>query len=222
MFTYSGWMREIGHRDADRVGDGRHREVDLGGEDHEGQAHRDDAGDRRLAEDVQRCRVTGSWATAGEAEEDHQRDEREHRRDVAQLVRHEPLEVEAPWRRFGLPCHRSQSPMLSHARRRADRPFRYARAEFLRHRARASCTVTRSASVRMVSGSVDSTRMATPLSRSVLTMRITSSLAPTSMPRVGSDRISTLRQMRQPFGQRHLLLVAARQRAERECRCAAA
>ena len=53
-------------------------------------------------------------------------------------------------------------------------------------------TVTRSASVRIVSGSVDSTRMATPLSRRVLRMRITSSLAPTSMPRVGSDRISTL------------------------------
>ena len=49
-----------------------------------------------------------------------------------------------------------------------------------------------------------------------LTMRITSSLAPTSMPRVGSDEDQHLGQVGQPFGQRHLLLVAARQRAQRD------
>jgi hypothetical protein len=36
------------HRDADRIGDRGDRKVDLGGEDDEGQSHRDDAGDRRL------------------------------------------------------------------------------------------------------------------------------------------------------------------------------
>ena len=47
-------------------------------------------------------------------------------------------------------------------------------------------TMTRSASDSTVSGSVESTMMASPLARRSLTMWMTSFLAPTSMPRVGS------------------------------------
>ena len=44
---------EIGHRDAYGIGDRRNRQIDLGREDDEGEAHRDDAGDRQLPDDVQ-------------------------------------------------------------------------------------------------------------------------------------------------------------------------
>ena len=46
-------------------------------------------------------------------------------------------------------------------------------------------------------------------------IRWTSTLAPMSMPRVGSSRISTRGFGRQPLGEHDLLLVAARQRADR-------
>jgi hypothetical protein len=77
-------------------------------------------------------------------------------------------------------------------------------------------TVTRSANVRMVSGSVDSTRTATPLSRSDLddADHVLLGADIHAARRLRQDQ--HLRQMRQPFGQRHLLLVAARKIAERD------
>ena len=44
--------REEGDDDRRGIGDARHAEVDLGAQDHEGQARGDDADDRDLAQDV--------------------------------------------------------------------------------------------------------------------------------------------------------------------------
>ena len=101
---------EIGDRDADRIGDRRHRQVDLGGQDHIGEAHRDDAGDRQLPDDVQHV-VERQEGRAGEAEEDDQRHQREDRRDVAQLVRQEALQAEAPRCCYFCCRHYVQSPI---------------------------------------------------------------------------------------------------------------
>ena len=56
---------------------------------------------------------------------------------------------------------------------------------------------------------------ATPRPASSLISRCTSALVPTSMPRVGSSRISTLRLGGEPLGEHDLLLVAAREEPRR-------
>ena len=70
--------------------------------------------------------------------------------------------------------------------------------------------------VRRTSSSSDEMNtQALPSSASDRTSRWISALAPTSMPRVGSSRIRTLRVGRQPARQDHLLLVAAAQVPDR-------
>ena len=76
-------------------------------------------------------------------------------------------------------------------------------------------TRTRSASDSTVSGSVESTITAMPsAAQATRTICTTSSFAPTSMPRVGSTSSSALGGTGEPFRHRHLLLIAAGERAE--------
>ena len=60
-------------------------EIDLGAQDDEGEADRDDAGHRHLGQDVAEIVERGEGG-AGEAEEGDEADEREERRDVAHLA----------------------------------------------------------------------------------------------------------------------------------------
>ena len=77
-------QREVGDRDAGDVGDAGDREVDLGAQDHEGEADGDDAGDRDLRQDVAEI-VERRKGGAGGGEEAEQADQRQERRDVAHL-----------------------------------------------------------------------------------------------------------------------------------------
>ena len=77
--------REEGDDDAGRIGDAGDAKIDLGGENDEGEADRDDAGDRHLLQDVLQI-AEGEEGGAGEAEEDDQEQKRQEGRDIAQLV----------------------------------------------------------------------------------------------------------------------------------------
>ena len=90
-------QREPGDDDAGDVGDRRDRKVDLRAEDHEGQADRDDRGDRHLVQDVEEVRG-GQERRARRAEEDHQAEQRREGRDVAELAL-EPEPEAAPLER---------------------------------------------------------------------------------------------------------------------------
>ena len=76
-------------------------------------------------------------------------------------------------------------------------------------------TSTRSAMPSTSGSSLEIISTATPRPASSLSSRWTSALVPTSMPRVGSSTISSLRLGGEPLGQHDLLLVAAREEAGR-------
>ena len=80
-----GLQREEGQHDRRGVGDGADREIDLGGEDDEGQADGDDAGDRYLLQDVLQI-VERRERGAGDAEEQDEEQQRDEGRDIAQLI----------------------------------------------------------------------------------------------------------------------------------------
>ena len=103
------------------------------------------------------------------------------------------------------PSRGCQQPVLADDRRSANSCAR-SRPFFM--------TRMRSASDSTVSGSVETTMTPMPWSRRPRTICTTSSLAPTSMPRVGSLRIEHLRRWVSHLASADLLLVAAGQRAE--------
>jgi hypothetical protein len=154
---------------------------------------------------------------AGEAEEHDERHQREDGGNVAQLVGQEALQVEAlgccrvcrrHCRLVSLECQaadsRSAFSMWPLENSRATMPLRI--------------TVTRSASVRMVSGSVESTRMATPLVAQGFDDADHVFLGTHVHAAGGLRQDQHARQMGEPLGERHLLLVAARERAQRNGR----
>ena len=110
---------------------------------------------------------------------------------------------------------------LTHRARPAGRPGRSAsrRSAPRTARCRRSGRPARSrpgcATRRTSSSSAEMNITDSPLSASSPTRFCTSTLAPTSMPRVGSSSTSSAGRQREQPGQQHLLLVAARQRAGR-------
>ena len=156
---------------------------------------------------------------AEEHDEDHQREDR---RDVAQLVGQEALQVEALGRCRVCRRHCRFFSLQSSGCRQQVGLFDVARRQI-----RAPpCPCGSPSRGRRATGWSRARSRARgwrhPCRAATSTMRITSSLAPTSMPRVGSRQDQHARQVGEPLGQRHLLLVAARQRAQRNRRSAAA
>ena len=74
--------------DRRRAGDRADAEIDLGGEDHEGQADRNDRGDRNLLENVLEIAERSEGRT-GDAEKEDQAQKGDERRDIAQLIAQE-------------------------------------------------------------------------------------------------------------------------------------
>ena len=156
-----GLQREEGQHDRRGVGDGADREIDLGGEDDEGQADGDDAGDRYLLQDVLQV-IERRERGAGDAEEQDEEQKRDEGRDIAQLI---AGEIGEPERALGgdgniglgrvhicssrqAAASRRSLLIASSANSRAISPLRI--------------TSTRSASESTVSGSVENTTMAIP------------------------------------------------------------
>ena len=183
-------QREIGDRDAGDVGDAGDRQVDLGAEDHEGEADGDDAGHRHLGQDVAEI-VERRKGGAGGGEEAGEADQRQERRDVAHLRAQERARCLRGRLRSAADCRAVTGRHVVSPSRRfqqavlADRLVANSRTTAPR-----LSTMMRSASDSTVSGSVDSTMTASPLARRSRTMLMTSFLAPTSMPRVGSHSTS--------------------------------
>ena len=131
-----GFLRgEIGDRDARDVGDAGDRQVDLGAEDHEGEADGDDAGDRNLGQDVAEI-VERRERRAGDGEEAGEAYQRQERREVAHLGAQHGSEPARPFAigrgdcHAFIGCHRVSS-------RRFEQPVLADRlvAEFAHHRA---------------------------------------------------------------------------------------
>ena len=202
------WFDEIADQDArDRARD-RHdradRQVDAAGGDHQRHAERDQHQRGAVAEDVDRgCRRGGRPACGARrrrAPKNRSTSSRAARAMSGQTEATEPgAHARAPRpRSCRRACRASASAsfvdLATTAGRAAPRPGRASRS-------------TSSSSAEM-----NSTDM--PSSQSDSTSRWISALAPTSMPRVGSSRISSRGSVSEPAGEQHLLLVAAGQVAD--------
>ncbi len=86
--------REEREHDRRRVGDRADAEIDLGGQNDEGEADGDDRGDRNLLQDVFQI-AERRERRARDAEEEDQAEKRDERRDIAQLIAQEIPELEA-------------------------------------------------------------------------------------------------------------------------------
>ena len=79
-------QREEGHHDTDGIGDRSDRQVDLGGQDDEGQSDGNDARDRDLRENVHQVVERSETRARLRRKKYDQCDQREDRRNVAHLI----------------------------------------------------------------------------------------------------------------------------------------
>ena len=87
-----GLQREEREHDRGGVGDRANGEIDLGGEDDEGQTDGHDRGDRHLLKDILQIADRGEARTRN-AEEADEHDQGDEGRDVAQLIAQEIAQV---------------------------------------------------------------------------------------------------------------------------------
>ena len=187
------------------------REVDAGGQDDEGHADREQAVDRDLAQDVEEVERREE-ARLGDREARHQHDQEDERREAGQ----EADDVD-----LGGGCA-SEARVLSHRLLPAlhaafalsviidIRISSLASSRMISPVTRPSRMVTMRSLIASTSGSSEEMAITAMPERAISKRRLcTSTLAPTSMPRVGSSTISTFGRKRQPAGEHDLLLIAA-------------
>ena len=182
------------------------REVDAAGRDHERHAERDEHQRRAEARGCRSGSRRGGRPACAIVKNAVSR--RRDRTSRSAAIDEQRARTGGAWRgSCGAPRRRSCARACRRSRRRRSRAPRRA------CRSRSTATLWLRRSTSSSSAEMKSTDM--PSSQSETTRRWISVLAPTSMPRVGSSRISSFGCGEQPAGEQHLLLVAAAQGAHR-------
>ena len=107
-------QREERQHDRCRIGDRADAEVDFGRQNDEGEADRDDRGDRHLLQNILEIVESREGGTR-DAEEDDEKQQRDERRDIAQLVAQKIAEAKRPGRGAdigALRVHYSRNPVV--------------------------------------------------------------------------------------------------------------